>query len=119
MGNQKNSAAQAATKNSAAQAAKTLASVLGSLPSPARSSAPVNPPKNAASECGKAWLLAAYAAKQAGKRPTGETLRNLATEHGLNKGNALQEAARYYRWCAQNGHTECGGVLPAEWGVSL
>ena len=114
MGNtSKNRAAQAANET-----APTLASVLGKLPSTARSSAPVIPPKQAGSACGRAWILAAFAAKT-GKRPTGEALRQLARENGLNEGNVLQESSRYYRWCAQNGHTECGGVLPAEWGVTL
>ena len=114
MANQaKNRAAQAETQT------QTLAQVLGSLPNTARNAAPVTPPKAAGSACGKAWVLAAYAARMNGQKPNGETLRALAAENALNAGNVQQEAARYFRWCAQNGHAETSGTLPEAWKISL
>lgn len=98
---------------------QSLAEVLGALPAPARASAPVTPPKAAGSACGRAWVLAAFAAKTNGQKPNGESLRQLASENGLNVGNVLQEAARYFRWLAQQGKPETAGELPEAWGVTL
>lgn len=118
MAKNRNTAAQAAPE-AAAQAPQTLAQVLGKLPNTARTAAPVQPPKAAGSACGRAWVVTAYAAKQGAKRPSGEELRQLAGETGLNQGNVAQEASRYFRWLAQQGHAESSGILPQEWGISL